>query len=60
MEKGKLGDRFEIVYKESGGFSGPDLKILRDKVTGVQYLFAGDSYGAGLTPLLDGEGKPLR
>lgn len=60
MEKGKRGDRFELVYREGNELSGPSLTILRDKNTGVQYLFAKDGYGAGLTPLLDWEGKPLR
>lgn len=60
MEKGKHGDRFELVYRESGGLSAPQVQILRDKITGVQYLFVSEGYGAGLTPLLDWEGKPLR
>ena len=30
-----------------------------DKQTGVNYLFVKSGYGAGLTPLLDENGKPL-
>jgi len=51
--------RFEVIYSESGGFSGPGVKILRDNVTGVQYLFAQNGYGGGLTPLLDRDGTPV-
>ena len=27
--------------------------------TGVEYLFMGEGYGAGLTPLLDASGRPV-
>ena len=48
--------RFEIVYQE-GGFMGAKT-IYVDKETGVNYLFIVSGY-AGLTPLLDAEGKPV-
>ena len=51
--------RFEVVYSESGGFSGPGTKILQDTVTGVQYLFVQNGYGGGLTPLLNRDGTPV-
>ncbi len=51
--------RFVTVYKQREGLSGTAVRILVDKETGVNYLFARESYGAGLTPLLDGEGKPV-
>ena len=34
-------------------------EVLVDRETGVQYLFVKSGYGAGLTPLLDRDGKPM-
>ena len=51
-------DRFEVTYKGGNEFSTAEV-ILVDKVTGVNYLFVKSGYGAGLTPLLDREGKPI-
>jgi hypothetical protein len=55
-----MGDdkRFEIIKKEGGEFTKMAW-ILRDKQTGVQYLFFKFGYGGGLTPLLDKDGKPI-
>ena len=50
--------RFEVILSE-GGFAGPSRRILLDTVTGVQYLFVQDGYGAGLTVLVDRDGKPM-
>ena len=50
--------RFEVIYKQGSGF-GAYFRILRDRQTGVEYLFMGEGYGAGLTPLLDAPGKPV-
>ena len=33
--------------------------ILKDKQTGVHYLYVASGYGGGLTALLDSEGKPV-
>jgi len=33
--------------------------VLRDKQTGVHYLYVASGYGGGLTALLDSEGKPV-
>lgn len=49
--------RFERVYKQSG-FSA-SVQIWVDKETGVNYLYMGQGYGGGLTPLLDRDGKPI-
>ena len=49
--------RFVRVHKQSG-FSA-DAEIWVDTITGVNYLFVSHSYGGGLTPLLDREGKPI-
>ena len=54
----KKETRFEVILSE-GSFSTPSTKILRDTVTGVQYLFVQDGYAGGLTPLLDKDGKPV-
>lgn len=48
-------DRFETIYSQ-GKLSG--VKILLDKETGIQYVFAFDGYAGGMTVLLDGDGKP--
>lgn len=51
--------RFEVVLTEGNGLTSPARTILMDTVTGVQYLFVQAGYGAGLTPLLDREGRPM-
>ena len=51
--------RFEVVYKDSGGFSSPHIQVLRDTVTGVHYLFTQSGYAGGLTPLLNRDGTPV-
>ena len=54
------GDRFEAVYRQEDGILTADVKvILVDKATGVNYLFIKAGYGAGITPLLDENGKPI-
>ena len=50
--------RFVTVYKEGSELSMATT-ILVDRETGVQYLFIKSGYGAGLTPLLDRDGKPI-
>lgn len=50
--------RFEVIYKEGGGFSAVK-QILLDRETGVQYLLFASGYGIAMTPLLDKQGKPL-
>jgi hypothetical protein len=51
-------NRFVVRLGESLGLTF-SAKILVDKRTGVQYLFVAEGYGAGLTPLLGLDGKPL-
>ncbi len=55
----KKEKRFIKVFTQGGGMSGPTTYILVDSVTGVNYLYANSGYGAGLTPLLDKDGKPI-
>ena len=38
---------------------GDGVVVIIDEKTGVQYLFVKYSYGAGLTILVDADGKPL-
>ena len=50
--------RFEIITKETMGLTR-ETAILRDKVTGICYLYHAAGYGGGLTPLLDKNGNPI-
>lgn len=59
MAKEKKEKRFEVVLSEGTGLLDPQVKIFRDKVTGVQYLFVDNGNSGGLTPLLDWEGRPV-
>ena len=54
MAKGM--DRFEKVYSQ-GTLEGMEIWV--DKETGVNYLYHFVGYAGGLTPLLDGNGKPI-
>lgn len=49
-------DRFEKIYSQG---VIDVMEIWVDKETGVQYLFHRNGNAAGLTPLLDKEGKPV-
>lgn len=49
--------RFEFTNKENKMMAG--TRIIVDKETGVQYLFAYDGYAGGMTVLLGRDGKPL-
>lgn len=48
-------DRFEKVYSQ-GIIDVTEIWV--DRETGVQYVFHKDGNAAGLTPLLDRDGKP--
>lgn len=48
--------RFQEIYKQ-GQLSRTN--ILVDTETGVNYLFHAEGYSAGLTVLLDRDGKPI-
>ncbi len=52
--------RFKIIVDEGNGLTKTNLKVMVDKETGMQYLFAQEGYAGGLTVLLDAEGKPAR
>ena len=49
--------RFEVVHQEKNLLHEKTIYV--DKETGVNYLFISAGYDAGLTPLLDGDGKPV-
>ncbi|MCQ2433635.1 MAG: DUF6440 family protein [Oscillospiraceae bacterium] len=51
--------RFQVILDESTGLMGNETEIIVDKATGVNYLFVKNGYGAGLTVLVDAEGKPV-
>lgn len=56
----KKYDRFEVIYKDGSGLKNEGIRqILVDKETGVNYLLWHAGYGAGITPLLDSDGKPI-
>ena len=48
--------RFDIQERENHGIM-TEAVVIVDKETGVNYLFVVRGYGAGLTPLLDKDGK---
>lgn len=52
----KDNERFQKIYKQ-GMVTVTEIWV--DTVTGVNYLFHIDGYGAGLTPLLGSDGKPV-
>lgn len=49
--------RFIKIYKQSGAMDA--VQVWVDRETGVNYLLVKSGYGAGLTPLLDRDGKPI-
>lgn len=56
--KEKKDKRFEVTVKEGSELADSGLmQVIVDKETGVNYLFVKSGYGAGLTPLLDTDGK---
>lgn len=56
----KKENRFEVVFKDGSAMLEEGVRqILVDKETGVHYLAWKSGYGAGITPLLDLDGKPI-
>lgn len=55
-----LGDRFVVIEEEELGLTDTYAhSILKDKETGVLYLLIEGYQRAGITVLVDAEGKPL-
>ena len=56
----KKEERFEVVYKDGSELKNSGVRqIIVDKETGVNYLAWKAGYGAGITPLLDSDGKVI-
>jgi hypothetical protein len=55
----KKEDRFDVTVRDPNGFSGPETRIIVDKKTGVNYLFAAYGNAGGLTVLLNRDGTPV-
>ncbi|MFD1453439.1 MULTISPECIES: DUF6440 family protein [Oceanobacillus] len=49
-------NRFEEVYTQG---KMKVTKVIRDNETGVLYMLHQEGYGAGLTVMVDQDGKPL-
>ncbi len=54
----KPAPRFKTAYTQTFDTFG-ECKIILDTVTGVNYLFVDSTGSAGITPLLDQNGKPV-
>lgn len=52
-------DKRFIVTEKEGSELTTLFQVIVDKKTGVNYLMSKSGYGAGLTPLLDRDGKPI-
>ena len=52
-------DRFDVVSRDPNGMSGPELRVIVDKKTGVNYLWAASGYAGGLTVLVNRDGSPV-
>ena len=55
---GKEPKRFVWKDREFKGICN-EANVIVDTETGVNYLFVVRGYGAGLTPLIDENGKPI-
>ena len=54
----KKDNRFTVVFRDGSSLKEEGVRqILVDKETGVHYLTWNSGEGAGITPLLDSEGK---
>lgn len=54
-----MKDKRFIVTKSEGSMFYLKRRILVDRKTGVNYLFVNEGSAAGLTVLLDRDGKPV-
>ncbi|MGI6004712.1 MAG: DUF6440 family protein [Christensenellales bacterium] len=59
MYSNMYGDRFLVEKERASGRWGFGVNVIVDRQTGVQYLYVSAGYGAGMSPLLDKDGKPL-
>ena len=54
----KEGKRFEVVYQQSVGLAS-EVRILRDRATGVEDLATWFGQAGGVTPLIGPDGLPV-
>ena len=54
-----MDDRFEIVSRQIFSYDGDSVEILRDKQTGVMYIYRCIASSGGLSVLVDKDGKPM-
>ncbi len=47
----------DILQKTDSGLFGPDSSLIVDRQTGVTYLIVRSTFGSGITPLLNADGK---
>lgn len=59
FEKDMAKDKRFVVKEQEGHGLATATTVIVDTETGVNYLFVKAGYGAGLTPLLDADGKPI-
>ncbi len=59
MSKEKQEKRFVQVFSEDCGFFDPESSLVVDRETGVTYLIIRNTFGSGITPLLNSDGKPV-
>ncbi|MBQ7474375.1 MAG: hypothetical protein IJS78_00485 [Clostridia bacterium] len=54
----KKDNRFTVIFKDGSAMLEEGVRqIMVDKETGVHYLSWQTGFGAGITPLLDADGK---
>lgn len=58
-KKEKADVRFVQIFEEGFNLFGPESSLVVDRETGVTYLIIRNTFGSGITPLLDAEGKPV-
>ena len=56
----KRDKRFVVIEKEGSQLSEKgQVMVIVDRKTGVSYLWMKSGYGAGITPLIGSDGKPV-
>ncbi len=58
MAENKNEERFVKILSEGSSFNEV-RKLFVDRETGVTYLLIKTGYGAGVTPLLNADGRPV-
>lgn len=58
-KKERTDVRFVQIFEEGFNLFGPESSLVVDRETGVTYLIIRNTFGSGITPLPDAEGKPV-